>query len=131
MPTLATPRGPVTRPKAKCKALKVHFFLLVTAADLSDILECQYHAEKFTSSSISFHEIAAALSKVYFYKAPGSDLLLIIFFKLLRRPLLEYIQALFLPASSFHTLPSISSNPPLLFSRSQAKNTLLPLLPGD
>ncbi len=95
MPTLTTPQGLATTPEARCEALKAHFFLPIPVADLSDIPEFQYPAEKMSSAFISLDEIASALSKASSYKAPGPDQLPMFFLKLLGRPLLEYLQPLF------------------------------------
>ncbi len=95
MPTLTTPQGPATTPEAKCEALKARFFPPIPAADLSDIPDFQYPAEKFLSTTISIEEIASALCKARPHKAPGPDDIPIFFLKLLGRPLLEYLQPLF------------------------------------
>ncbi len=94
MPTLTTPQGPATTPEAKCEALKARFFPPVPAADLSDIPDFYYPAEKSSSASISLEEIASALSKASPHKVPGPDGLPIFFLKLLGKPLLEYLQPL-------------------------------------
>ncbi len=107
-------QGPATPPEAKCKAFKARFFPLIPAANLSDIPDFQYPAEKFSSFFISLDEIAAALSKPYSHKAPGRDGLPIYFLEL-QGPYLSNFSPCSKPACSFHTTPSISSSPPLLF----------------
>jgi hypothetical protein len=75
--------------------LKAHFFLPITAADLSDIPSFVYPPEKVSSATITVEEITSALSKAKPHKAPSSDGIPISVLKLLGRPLLEYLQALF------------------------------------
>jgi hypothetical protein len=95
IPPLTTPQGPATTLEAKCHALKARFFLPIPLANLSDISEFQYPAQKTLSPSITVEEIAFALSNAPPHKAPGPDGIPMYFLKLLGRPLLKYLQHLF------------------------------------
>jgi hypothetical protein len=73
MPSLTTPHGPATTLETKCDALKSRFFPPIPPADLSDIPDFQYPAEKPSSPSITMDKIESALSKARPHKAPGPD----------------------------------------------------------
>ncbi len=95
IPPLTTPQGKATTPEVKCEALKSRFFPPILPADLSDIPDFQYPAEKFSSPNITQEEIASDLSNAHPHKAPGPDELLMFFPKLLGKPLLQFLQSLF------------------------------------
>ncbi len=95
IPFPTTPHGPATTLEAICDALKARLFLPIPPANLSDIPEFQYPAEKSSPPYFTLEEIASALSKAQPHKDPGPNGGPMYFIKLLGRPLLEYLQPLF------------------------------------
>jgi hypothetical protein len=91
IPSLTTPQDPATTLKAKCDTLNAHFLLLTHYAELLDIPEFQYPAEKLSIISIILEKILSALIKARPFKAQGLNRIPMYFPKSLGRPLLEYL----------------------------------------
>ncbi len=106
IPNLVTPSGNATTPSEKAKALKARFFPPMPYADLSDIPNASYPAERPSPMSISKEEISSVIKKSHPFKAAGSNGITFFVLKCLGSPLVSFLKPLFQACNDFSYYPA-------------------------